>query len=133
MRALELRPQLRVASTAWLSPSLRLRTNRLGMYLTASSGSLRLMVSSICLALMLKDSCGSWNRVTAAGGPSEALLAWSGETATGTKRRCAGAGAGFCARRVAAAAVLTFGLRTGLASCVCGASTVTGGRACDLS
>ena len=48
VRALEFRPQVRVASTAWLSPSLRLRTNRLGMYLTASSGSLRLIVSSIC-------------------------------------------------------------------------------------
>ena len=37
------------------------------MYLTASSGSLRLMVSSICLAVVLNDFCGSWNFSTMGG------------------------------------------------------------------
>jgi len=42
---------------------------------------------------MLKDCCGNWNRVTAAGGPSDALV--SGTGATDTTMRSGGA-AGFC-------------------------------------
>src|ERR1700680_3050798 len=97
VRALELRPQVRVASTDSLSPSLRLRTNRLGMYLTASSGSLRLIVSSICRAVVLKDFCGSWYFSTTGGVASTSFTA-AGTCPCAVDDGAAGAAGGFRGR-----------------------------------
>jgi hypothetical protein len=58
VRALEFKPQMREASTVWLSPALRLRSERLGKYFTASSVSIRLTVCSIRSAVMLATVCG---------------------------------------------------------------------------
>ncbi len=66
------------------------------MYLTASSGSLRLMVSSICFAVILKDSCGSPNRCLIGGVASDALTPLSLCTTGGL---AAAVTAGFLLRR----------------------------------
>ena len=69
-RAEEAMPQVRVCRTACVSPLLRLRTKRLGIYLTASSVSMMLIVRSICLRVTLATVLGSCQRWTKAGLPS---------------------------------------------------------------
>ena len=53
LRALDATPHTRVPMTAWVSPLLRFRMNTLGRYFTASGVSMRLIVSSTRLAVML--------------------------------------------------------------------------------
>src|SRR6185436_9557853 len=60
LRALCPRPEVRVASGDCWSPKLRLRTIRLGRYLSASSVFITLIVSAICAAVTLSVVAGSW-------------------------------------------------------------------------
>src|SRR6187399_1740255 len=80
LRALCPRPDVRVASGDCWSPKLRLRTIRLGRYLSASSVFITLIVSAICAAVTLSVVAGSWYFCATVGGSD---MDTSGSVVTG--------------------------------------------------